>query len=55
MTLAPWFDRFDALTYTRDKARQYANLAGKQLEDLPANLASQTLAALPEFVVSRSH
>jgi len=49
------FDRYDALTYTRDKAREFAQRALAQLDALPESSARHSLRKLGEFVVDRSH
>ena len=52
--LARWLARSDALEYTRDKARSYAQRARQRLATLPDRAAKQTLVALTELVVSRN-
>jgi len=51
--LQPWLDRFDALSYARDKAQEYARRAGDQIAFLPSTPASEALAGLIDFAVSR--
>lgn len=53
-TLKEWFDRFDAIQYTRDKAHHYAQLARRRIDLLPESPSSQTLQMLTDFVVMRS-
>jgi len=52
--LEPWFERFDALNYTRAQAQKFAETALQQLDVLAAGPARETLARLTEFVVQRS-
>lgn len=54
-SLRTFFDRCDALAYTRDKGREFAQQALEQLATLPASPAEQSLRKLGEFVVNRSH
>ncbi len=49
------FEQSDALTYTRDKGREFAELALDQLASLSTNPAEQSLRKLVEFVVDRAH
>lgn len=51
--LQPWLDRFDALSYARDKALSYAREAGEQLSFLPQTAARDALTGLTDFVVNR--
>ncbi len=48
-----WLERGDALSYARDKARYYADLAKAETDDLPPSEARDVLVALSELVVSR--
>lgn len=52
--LAPWFEHFDAIAYTRAKARKYAIAGAHELDRLPAGPALATLRHLTDFVVQRS-
>lgn len=52
--LAPWFERFDALEYTRDCAQQYANAALLELENVAPSSVRDVLEHLTLFVVTRS-
>ncbi len=51
--LRPWLDRFDAISYAREKAICHARRAADQLESLPESTARESLKGLTEFVVSR--
>jgi octaprenyl-diphosphate synthase len=53
--LRPWLDRSDAVAYTRTKARQYAQLAAEQLDQLPPGEPRDCLQGLSQFVVNRKH
>lgn len=52
--LAPYLDRYDAVRYARQKALGFTHRARRRLEKLPASPSRDILAALTEFVVSRS-
>ena len=52
-TLRPWFDRTDALGYTRGKADEYVNLAIEELSTLPESPIRDVLARLARFVTTR--
>ncbi len=52
---ATCFDQCDALAYTRDKGREFAQQALEQLATLPTSPAEKSLRKLGEFVVNRSH
>jgi octaprenyl-diphosphate synthase len=52
--LSGWFQRFDAISYARDKARLYAEQARDAIDVLEPGPAQQVLCSLTEFVVSRS-
>jgi geranylgeranyl pyrophosphate synthase len=54
-SLCKWFDRLDALDYTRRRGREFAQQALDCLDFLPTSPAEQSLRKLGEFVVSRSH
>ena len=49
------FAQFDALNYTRDTGRRFAEQALEQLAPLPSSPAEQSLRKLGEFVVNRAH
>jgi len=51
--LRPWLDRFDAISYGREKANSYTRRAGDQIESLPDSEAREALQGLAEFVVLR--
>ena len=46
-------DRFDVLTYTREKAVYYTRLAGEQLDAVPPSEFCDALKGLTDFVVTR--
>lgn len=52
--LAPWFERFDAIDYARQKALWYAERARDELELLEPGPACDVLQLITEFVVMRS-
>jgi octaprenyl-diphosphate synthase len=52
--LAPYLERYDAIQYTRQRALIFARRACRHLDGLPSSPACDVLAALTEFVVSRS-
>jgi octaprenyl-diphosphate synthase len=52
--LAPYLQRYDAIDYARERAHAFATRASRRLEALPFSHARTTLAAMAEFVVSRS-
>lgn len=52
--LASFFERYGAVAYAQDQARQFASHARRQLDGLPRTQAREILALLTEFVVSRS-
>jgi octaprenyl-diphosphate synthase len=51
--LHSWWERCDALQYTREKAVWYARHACKELDNLPPSAACDALRGLTEFVVDR--
>jgi octaprenyl-diphosphate synthase len=51
--IQPWWDRYDAIAYTRTMARTHARRACEELHILPASAAKESLRGLTEFVVSR--
>jgi len=51
--LLPWFERFDAITYARERAAWYIQRAGEELDKLPATEAREALKGLAEFVITR--
>ena len=53
--LRPWWDRCDAIAYTRQKAREFSRLAAAELDGLPASPARDSLYGLTEFVANRHH
>jgi len=53
-TLLQYVERYDAISYSREKAISYADRALQQLADLPPGAAVKTLRRLTDFVVTRS-
>ena len=51
--LRPWLQRYDAISYSRDKALWFTRRAGGQLDALPAGEIRDVLRGLAEFVVTR--
>jgi octaprenyl-diphosphate synthase len=51
--LRPWFERSDAIPYSRDRARSFSQQACGELAVLPATAACGSLSALTDFVVNR--
>lgn len=51
--VSQWLERSDALQYTRDKAKCYANAAADIARGLPSGAARDVLVQLAELVVSR--
>jgi octaprenyl-diphosphate synthase len=51
--LETWWNRSDAICYTREKARCYARQAADALGILPPSAAAEALRRLAEFVVRR--
>ncbi len=51
--LRPWFERYDAISYAREKARWFTRRAGGELALLPATAACDSLLGLTDFVVTR--
>jgi octaprenyl-diphosphate synthase len=52
--LQPYFRRFDAIGYAKQRARGFAERAARRLQALPSSPARQTLSTMAEFVVARS-
>jgi octaprenyl-diphosphate synthase len=52
--LTPWFARFDAIDYTRNRALEYAGKASKVAAALPPSDARDVLMLMADFVVARS-
>ena len=52
-TLRPWFERFDAIGYARQKAQCYTRRAVTELSSLAATPAKESLVGLTSFVVTR--
>lgn len=52
--LAEYLDRYDAVSYAREKAVAYAERARQQLADLPPEAPVEALSTLTDFVVTRS-
>ena len=53
--LRPWWDRSDALAYSRAKAGQFSRLACQELDALAPGPARDSLRDLTEFVANREH
>jgi octaprenyl-diphosphate synthase len=51
--LRPWFERYDAIPYARQRARSFTRQAGGELAGLPPTPACKSLLGLTDFVVSR--
>jgi len=51
--LRPWLDRFDAITYARDKAFSFSRRAAEELSVLAPSPARDALGGLTDFVVNR--
>ncbi len=51
--MRPWFERFNAVDYARQKAAAFARQAAAELADLPDSDACRSLLGLSEFVLSR--
>ena len=51
--LKPWFERFDAVSYAREKARWYSRRAVEELGEVPESSAREMLKGLADFVISR--
>ncbi len=51
--LQPWFERCDAISYAREKARWLTERASEALAALPPSPACESLHGLAEFVVAR--
>lgn len=52
--LRPFFDRFDAINYSKNQACAFAERATQQLLLLPPSASRDMLATMAEFVVARS-
>jgi octaprenyl-diphosphate synthase len=52
--LAPFLERYGAVDYSRKRAQSFAHRARRRLDDLPTSPSREVLAAMSEFVVSRS-
>jgi octaprenyl-diphosphate synthase len=53
--LAPFLDRYEAITYARQRAQFFADRAQQRLSLLPAGASRDVLSAMSGFVVSRTH
>lgn len=51
--LAPWFERYDAIAYSQQKAALYVRRAAAELEGLAPSPARDCLARLADFVIRR--
>lgn len=52
--LTPYFERYEAFAYARDKALHYARRARQELDGLPPSPALDSLHQITDFVVARS-
>jgi octaprenyl-diphosphate synthase len=52
--LEPYLARYEAIDYTRQRALSFSTRARRRLEALPTSAARDVLAAMTEFVVTRS-
>jgi octaprenyl-diphosphate synthase len=52
--LAPFFDRYEAITYARQRAQFFADRAQQRLSLLPSGPSRDVLSSMTSFVVSRS-
>jgi len=52
--LAPYLERYEANEFTRQRAMYFAHHARRRLDGLPNSASRDVLAAMTEFVVSRS-
>jgi octaprenyl-diphosphate synthase len=52
--LEPYLNRYEAINYTRQRALSFSSRARQRLEVVPSSSARDVLAAMTEFVVSRS-
>jgi geranylgeranyl pyrophosphate synthase len=52
--LAPLLQRYEALDYARQKGQYFADRARERLSGLSASPAREVLAAMTQFVMSRS-
>ncbi len=55
VALDPWFDASDALSYTRDRARWFADQAQAELAQLPPSEARTVLEVVAKFAIERQH
>jgi len=53
--LRPWLERYDALSYAREKAAELVHAACGHLAQLPDGPATESLRAIAEFVLTRQH
>jgi octaprenyl-diphosphate synthase len=53
--LRPWFQRYDMISYARERAREFTQQACSELAALTSTTACQSLLGLTEFVVDRRH
>jgi octaprenyl-diphosphate synthase len=51
--LRPWFERHDAISYAKERAREFTRRASAELAALPGTDASRALIGLTKFVVDR--
>ena len=52
--LEPYLARYEAIAYTRQRALSFSTRARRRLESLPSSSSREVLAAMTEFVVTRS-
>ncbi|MCE5302057.1 MAG: polyprenyl synthetase family protein [Planctomycetaceae bacterium] len=51
--LRPWFERYQAISYARQKAGRFSQQAVEQLSTLSATVALDSLRGLTDFVIAR--
>ena len=51
--LQPWFERYEAVSYAREKAQWFTQRAGGELASLSPTVACDSLRGLTDFVVDR--
>ncbi len=52
--LQPWFSRFGAIEYAREKAIEHTQAAVQQLDGLPNSQLRESLTGLTDFVINRN-
>jgi octaprenyl-diphosphate synthase len=51
--LQPWFERYDAIGYAKEKAKEFSDRACNALKELPDTAAKHSLLGIADFVVTR--